>query len=667
MENVENIGIDVEKIEKEKKEKAKKARNPRIRRFAGTRNYRFENYNKIINEETNEEKWEQKENFLTEEEWKEQIIKEFTDFNALGGCDEIYFVFHDRDFTDDEYRVKKELHVHFVVYYKNPRDYYTILKYFKCEPRNFGKVANKTAVLRYLTHTTEDAMKAKKTRYNVSELYIYSNMPLNNEEDVYSLPKELTGDIKEQHYRINIAGNKKGNATATENIKDVVDELCVLILEGTLNAENIIKNLDEMLGDKGIALRTWTDNRKRFEQIQEEYYRQKFIDWVDNGRKFNTIYINGPGGTGKTNIARKLIKKYLTKAMEIDSTIHSTSYHSVSNAGNRKLDFLSGYNFQNVTLFDDLSPKGFDYYEFLNVFDKTQMNLYSSRFNNKSWFSELAVITRSTDIDDYIDSICKISGVIDVDILESGEEDEHTTNIKYQVARRLPLIIDITEERTKGVDNTDEKEYLNIILKVLKGNSSNYEYFEIDRIVTDKTRKVFNNPITAKEFVEEIGEKIYEQFKLQDLLIDNKKSEDVFDKVAKDVNNNERYEKNLIEFKQLKLRYLQLVEEFSAFEYYGKKTKNSKKLQKQYKDLLLDEDINIMFLIRKINYCELMFKKVKQELIEHNLNDIRGMLDKFATTLIPVLKESGFVKYAVKKSKNSQSGVLKSVEYYENL
>lgn len=67
-----------------------------------------------------------------------------------------------------------------------------------------------------------------------------------------------------------------------------------------------------------------------------------------------------------------------------------TAIHNAPNdTKGARYDFLSGYENEAVTVFDDLRPNTFGYTEFLNLFEKERVSKYSSRFNDKSSLQKL--------------------------------------------------------------------------------------------------------------------------------------------------------------------------------------------------------------------------------------------------------------------------------------
>lgn len=570
----------------------KKIKKSKYRHFFGQRNYEYEISEFKLDDNGNPEKDDKgnhilvkKDNYPSEEDWKAQVIAELTDSVGCDNYSEIYIMFHDRDLTNDEERKLRGLHVHFVVTYPNGRYRNSVRQLMKCNdnPKNFEPCASRTSSLLYLTHTTPESIKEKKTRYNVSEMIINTNMYLNQTRDdgMLEIPRLLNDEEKELHYRLNIAGRIVAKSNAKIQ-KELVDSVCISILQGELTLTEVLDYLElKLQDDRNTAFRIWYDNKKRFEEAEREYQSRRFQELLTTGRDLSTLYISGDGGLGKTFIARSIIQKYISSRNFPDNSKHGR-IHTVANSGGRKLDFLSGYDFQAVTLFDDLSYSAFDYFEFLNVFDRTQMNLYSSRFNNKAWFSEFAVITRSTPIKDYIDNLCKkeLDKVLDKlpneDVKDTIKNDEglNTTyndtqieynNVLYQVQRRVSYILEVSKTRERISEN--EPLGLNV---VATPEESGFYVFRLMKYVKDtpngrakakpikeyrstfKTNIMTSEDEGADDVRSALIEEIYKELDFANLLGKDKKS-----KLLNDVKDYD-YDK----YRELYLQGLKLKVEF---------------------------------------------------------------------------------------------------------
>lgn len=387
-------------------------KDKKYRLFFGMRNFKFE---------THDENGVRRENAPTEKEWRKQITEKFEDVDAT----ELTYIFHDKDVDDEDETVKKALHVHFVARFENPRYYNSILESFGCEKRNFQNARSESSALLYLTHTTPEAIKAKKTRYNVQELHC-----IVKEGNEY---RKLTGDELEKFYRIKISGKTgKTGVKADDDVARIIDELT----EGTLKLEDVKAQLKEIF-DPTTATMTWMKNKRYFKEAVIEHYENKYREWLEGGRNFKLIYINGPSGIGKTYFANKLARA-INKARGIyEPLIHNAPNHT----RNTRYDFLSGYENEAVTVFDDLDAKTFDYVEFLNLFERDRVAKYSSRFRDKAWFAEVAIITKSEKIDTWTKKLSYSDWI--------SSSIEGRDNVLYQPRRRFSLIVDIDTTSVK--------------------------------------------------------------------------------------------------------------------------------------------------------------------------------------------------------------------------
>ena len=387
-------------------------KDKKYRLFFGMRNYKFE---------THDENGVRREDAPIEEEWRKQIKEEFEAVNFS----ELTYVFHDKDVDDEDETVKKALHVHFVARFENPRHYNSVLDAFGCEPRNFQNARSESSALLYLTHTTPEAIKAKKTRYNVQELHC-----IVKEENEY---KRLTGDELEKFYRIKISGKTgKTGVKVDDDVARIIDELT----EGTLKLEDVKPQLKEIF-DATTATMVWVKNKRYFKEAVIEHYENKYRAWLEGGRNFKLIYINGPSGIGKTYFANK-VARAINKARGVyEPLIHNAPNHT----RNTRYDFLSGYENEIITVFDDLDAKTFDYAEFLNLFERDRVAKYSSRFRDKAWFAEVAIITKSESIEKWTKKL----SYSDLVAASSTEKD----NVLYQPRRRFSLIVDLDATSVK--------------------------------------------------------------------------------------------------------------------------------------------------------------------------------------------------------------------------
>lgn len=407
----------------------------RSRFFVGMRNFDFENTRHLLKLE--EEKKEKVN--LNKEEWQQDIIDNAKKID----CEWIALIFHSRD--EDSEGNLKELHVHKVARFKNPRDYKATRVAFGCEARNFTKGRSESSALLYLTHTTPQAIKDKKTRYNVQELIVIVNeLDTNEDGKVVQKQRQLQGEELEQWYRIKVAGKVGENVSTEEEVARIIDELSA----GEKDLNEVKDELKELF-DPTTAIMCWVKNKRHFREAISEYYEAKYLEMLDRGRgdSFKLLYIQGMSAVGKTRFANKLARYYNKSKGVRESFIHNAPNDSKGSS----YDFLSGYGQEMVTVFDDLKPTTFGYTEFLNLFEKERVAKYSSRFQNKPWFSELAIITKSTDIDEWTKKLA----YSEMRTATPAEKD----NILYQPRRRFSFVINLEMDKAtiQAYQLTDKK------------------------------------------------------------------------------------------------------------------------------------------------------------------------------------------------------------------
>lgn len=430
----------------------------RSRFFVGMRNFEFE-YNR--------EK--EKGNVLTEEKWKEDVIKELKAID----CEWVAVMFHDRD--EDTEGQLKGLHGHLVIRYKNPRDYKATRLATGCESRNFTKGRSESSALLYLTHTTAQAIRERKTRYKVDELIVFVN---ELDEENKKVQTQLQGEDLERWYRLKIAGKVGENVSTDDEVARIIDELSA----GEKELNDVKDELKEIF-DPTTATMCWMKNKRFFKEAIQEYYEAKYLDMLDRGRgdSFKVLYIQGLSGIGKTRFANSLAR-YYNKAKGVrESFIHNAPNDSKGSS----YDFLSGYGQEMVTVFDDLKPTTFGYTEFLNLFERERVAKYSSRFQNKPWFSELAIITKSTSIDDWTKKLSYSE-------LNTATESEKF-NILYQPRRRFSLVL------TLAMDKVTVSTY-----QLVDKKTNKHELVKLEEIKCNKGQ-TFHDDKFQKKLLKKLG------------------------------------------------------------------------------------------------------------------------------------------------------------------
>lgn len=388
----------------------------RSRLFFGQRNYEYETH--TLDEDTNTKIKTSEE---TEDEWRNRILTELfsiEDFNYLA------LIFHDRDIKDIEHNELKGLHCHFVIRFENPRSYDNILELTKCQERNFERSTNQGAILRYLTHTTPEAMRDEKTRYNVSEIYL-KTAP---DKDF------IRNDELEKWYRSKIKSNlgrKETDTKVTDFVADLAYRLSIGEFKPHIAREKLMREFGNEFGQS-----IFRKEKKKFQEDYNDFLDSKKREMLQNGKELSTIYIEGPSEVGKSVFAQDLANA-INKSFNRDTL--DTYLASKSNKTSSTWDWISKYKDEFITIFNDLDANLFSFTDFLGTFETKILVDVSSRYKDKTWFSEYAIITKSSDIHEFINTLCYSE-------LRHDNKSEHH-NIRYQVQRRLNLIIKIEKTR----------------------------------------------------------------------------------------------------------------------------------------------------------------------------------------------------------------------------
>ena len=242
----------------------------RSRLFFGQRNYEYETH--TFNEETNEKI---KISDETEEQWKQRILEEL--FSMSETYNYLALIFHDRDIINLETNEKKVLHCHFVLRFDNPRSYENILEITKCQKRNLERSTNQGSILRYLTHTTPEAMREQKTRYNVSEIYLKTN------------PSEdfVTGEDLERWYRSKIKshlGRKEADTTVITSVANLAYQLSIGKIKPYQAREELMNEFGNEFGQS-----IYRKEKKRFQADYEDFLENKKRSILLNGKELSKV------------------------------------------------------------------------------------------------------------------------------------------------------------------------------------------------------------------------------------------------------------------------------------------------------------------------------------------------------------------------------------------
>lgn len=387
---------------------------------------RYRTYNGMINYDFfRKDKTGEIEHDLTKTQFKELVIAELSKEQSV---DYFCLIAHNRDILDDESGTIKPYHVHFTVRYKNARTMNSVinsLEKVKLSSRNLTATQSVASSLLYLTHTTAQAIKEKKTRYEVSELSIFSENHFLDQSE------------KELWYRNKISGSVGQTSKKFDEqplIIDVYREIQTGYVPTDKNLITLIKSYKELytLSEDEILMFI-RKHRKQFILDRQSYLDDYVRHKREQGKNHKLIYITGSGGIGKTLLAQNIAERITTRNYK-NQDKQDVVFESSSSGKNA--DLLNQYENEPISIFDDLNVSSFDNVQhFLKLFEKNIVPLIQSRYNNKWFLSDYSLITKSESAESFINNVYQLNG------------NYSELNLRQQVLRRFSLIIEIEKDK----------------------------------------------------------------------------------------------------------------------------------------------------------------------------------------------------------------------------
>ncbi|MGJ3947277.1 Rep family protein [Levilactobacillus brevis] len=381
----------------------------RARCFFIQRNMYFETHDKDGKEISNE----------TVTAWKKRV---YSDIAKLDGVKWFAMIFHDHDLLDDG--TPKGIHVHVLIMFENAKTQTAVMKLTGTSSvQNTQVVRDKVNAARYLTHISEDAINKNKYRYSdddvICENCKYSDMI-----------------IAKRHKKVDSLG--------------FVNELSAKLQHYELNLREAKKSLMNEFGDDGMTVwRTYRGDLKKDFAEGLSYQSRKYRH---ENRDLKTFYISGPGGVGKSQLA---------KAMAL---VLASDYHSAAVGGKDKtFDFVSGYEGEKVSILNEVEPSAFNKREFFNAFDPYQFSMVNSRNADKAWLAEFAFITYTSRLADWIHGLlCYTKGstklygqkIVDSDFRTAFRDVPNYDTDYWQALRRFRYEIVVEGVAGKNHEST---------------------------------------------------------------------------------------------------------------------------------------------------------------------------------------------------------------------
>lgn len=356
---------------------------------------------------------------ISESTWRQQIKDTWTDY-AKQNVESGAFIFHDSDFENG---VPKPLHVHGLFKFKNARTQSSVMKSLGItRSGNCAPVESYVGSYRYMLHITDAALNDKKAIYPINQVYTF------NIDMVDAMAK--TTDTKESK----LDRAKVDNFIAALHLR--------IMREGMTATEAQSAILDEF-NDNPIAVAGFVKARSSFEKDMLSYDNMRATKYLADGRDLKNIYIQGPGGLGKTKLAR---------AMALLKSDGRLFHASVQDTESKTFDFVDMYEGQLTSVFDEIKADSFQAREFLGIFDEHNYTPVASRVKDKHWLAQYSFFTNSDSLFKWRYDLIRYSkgGSNDVHP-KTGRINPHadTETLFWQVTRRFHSMV-VLEQLDNG-------------------------------------------------------------------------------------------------------------------------------------------------------------------------------------------------------------------------
>lgn len=342
----------------------------RYRKFCVERSYYFESHDKDGNIRPDAP---------SVEEWKSQVVTEWTDLYALG-AEKCLLIFHDLD-THPDTGEQKPLHAHGVVSFVNPHSESGVAELMGVtNSRNCKRCSNFSGAVQYLIHVTQDALADMKHVYSPDAVIGYAL-------------DERGEKIRMSVQDVQRCMRRKTSKKKAEDDDAVVSELLLKVCHGELLITDV-QHLYES-GDLGTGfnLVKFFKHESMYISAEKKYLQACARFYQEHEHPMALVYITGIGGTGKTQLAREFAKLVADRR----------GFHEVGAPGkSTTFDFASLYNGQRSSFVDEFKPDSMPLEQFLSVFDPLRSKVVNSRNYEKLYFPDYVVFSASMDLEELI-------------------------------------------------------------------------------------------------------------------------------------------------------------------------------------------------------------------------------------------------------------------------
>lgn len=356
------------------------------------------------------------------ETWKNMVLKEYSE---IENAEYICLIFHDKDQNEDGSPIG--LHFHAIVKFKNLQHLKSVRTKFSphnTRKQNLDFTRSEGSQLRYLTHTTEQAMIDKKHRYEISDLILFLADPQtghlirqdgNQTKEWYT--RKISEDFKSQ--------NLSNNQGLSEQEKEYIAFLKTQVLEGKTHSNKVSELLKENFGSTRAAEIYTPALDKHLQTLRDQF----IIMLQRNGKKrLSNIWISGPGGIGKTKTAEAL-SQYIHQKDKTEGTF-------TANSSSKQINSIwDGYDYEPISLLNEISY-AYSQEEFCDYFDMIKEKNVQNRYKNKINRSRYCIFTKS----DSFETFTRKIGTKNI-ALGTDAEDKI-----WQVQRRFEAVIELVEQ-----------------------------------------------------------------------------------------------------------------------------------------------------------------------------------------------------------------------------
>lgn len=158
-----------------------------------------------------------------------------------------------------------------------------------------------------------------------------------------------------------------------------VDAVVKAVAYGKYTIDDLIRSKDDNL------YMTYVDNSKRIKEARNAYLQRAFAEYtekVNNGEiKLETLFISGPSGMGKSELAKRVATKF-SKLSGLRVNTGTSSEH-----------VLESYDGEGIIILDDLRANSMSPTEWLHLLDPSNASELSARYRNTKPMGWLIIIT----------------------------------------------------------------------------------------------------------------------------------------------------------------------------------------------------------------------------------------------------------------------------------